>query len=101
MPSHRCRQAIRPRADRALQALNRKLHAWELQHLRELTAELHAELESTQARLSDTLQRLNWAEDDADRWRDDFLQAIEDTGATPGLLPSGQVVAIPAGALLS
>jgi hypothetical protein len=91
----------RPRADRALQALNRKLHAWELQHLRHLTGELHAQLEATQAELADTQRRLSWAEDNADRWRDDFLQAIEDTGATPGLLPSGQVVAIPAGALLS
>jgi ABC-type transporter Mla subunit MlaD len=92
---------LRPRADRALQALNRKLHAWELQHLRELTAELHAQLEATRAQLSDTLQRLSWAEDAADRWRDDFLEVIKQTGSTPGLLVTGQAVAIPAGALLS
>lgn len=91
----------RPRADRALQALHRKLHAWELQHLRALTAELHAQLEAAHAELADTKRRLSWAEDNADRWRDDFLQVIEQTGATPGLMPTGQVVAIPAGALLS
>ena len=65
-------------------AVRRKMHARELLYLRELTAELLAERD-------DLRERLTWAEDSAERWRDDALQAIEDAGARPGLTVNGRL----------
>ncbi len=76
-------------------ALRRKLHAWELQHLREVVAEQQQAIQELQADVADLKRRLHWAEDNADRWRDDFLQALEDTGRTPGLTVDGSVIALP------
>lgn len=80
-------------------ALRRKLHAWELLHLREVLAEQQALIEQLQAEAADLQRRLSWAEDCADSWRDDALRAIEGSGCTPGLTLAGQVVAIHPGAM--
>lgn len=77
-------------------ALRRKLHAWELEHLREHVEELRAALDAAEQERDAAMQRASWAEDCAERWRDDALRAIEDAGAAPGLTITGHVVAIPA-----
>jgi hypothetical protein len=76
-------------------ALTRKLHGLELQHLRQHVEDLRARLDAAETERDDALRRAFWAEDNADRWRDDFLQAINDQGATPGLTRAGNVVALP------
>ena len=63
-------------------AVRRKLYARELAYLRELTAELLAERD-------DLRERLTWAEDAAERWRDDALAAA---GPRPGITPAARVV---------
>ncbi len=76
-------------------ALTRKLHGWELQHLRQHVEDLRARLDAAEAEREEALRRASWAEDNADRWRDDFLQAIKEQGATAGLTKAGNVVALP------
>jgi hypothetical protein len=78
----------------ALARLRRRLERLELTHLRSFIEEQRTAIEALQAELADTQRRLSWAEDNADRWRDDFLQAIDHAGATPGLTVDGQVVAL-------
>lgn len=58
--------------------------ARDVDSLREITAELLAERD-------DLRTRLEWAEDAAERWRDDALQAIEHAGARPGLTVDGRL----------
>ena len=79
-----------------LAPLLRKLEAWELLHLREHCEELRTQLDAALAEREDALQRLSWAEDGADRWRNDALQAIDDAGCAPGLTIDGYVVGVPA-----
>jgi hypothetical protein len=80
-----------------LGSLTRKLERLELAHLREFIEEQRATIEALEADLADTKRRLLWAEEAADSWRDDALRAIEQAGATPGLMLDGTVVAVPAG----
>jgi hypothetical protein len=69
--------------------IQRQLERWELGHLRTLAAAQAEEIEDLQRRLA-------WAEDCAERWRDDALQAIDDAGLAPGLTLGGHLVAVPA-----
>lgn len=59
-------------------------------------ARLDKECEAMRAEIEDLRQRLSWAEDNAERWRDDALEAInreaEATGGTPGLTMDGRLV---------
>lgn len=81
-------------ANPASAALVRKLHRWELQHLREHVEELRAELDKVTAERDDALRSLSYAEYLAESWRDDALRAIEDSGAAPGLTTEGHLVAV-------
>lgn len=76
-------------------ALQRKLHALELAYLRELTAELLAERDALLAERDQLKRDLSWAEDCADRWRDDALRAVEEAagpGGAIGLTMDGNVI---------
>jgi hypothetical protein len=75
--------------------MRRKLHAWELEHLRQHVEELRAALDVAEQERDEAMQRASWAEDCADRWRDDALQAIEQAGQAPGLTMAGHIVAAP------
>ena len=77
-------------------ALQRKLHAWEPIHLRQVVADQQAQLEALQAENAQLRRDLSWAEDCADSWRDDALRAIKDAGCTPGLTMAGHLVAVSA-----
>jgi hypothetical protein len=81
-------------ADRELAALRRKLHAWELQHLREHVEELREQLDAALAERDRWQDRAHYAEDLAESWREDALRAIEDAGAMPGLTLQGRIVAV-------
>jgi hypothetical protein len=74
--------------------LQRKLQAWELDHLRQVLAEQQALIEAQSAAIAVLQRDLARAEDAADRWRDDALQAINAAGCTPGLTQAGQLVAL-------
>lgn len=75
-----------------LAAIQRKLDRWELDHLRLLAAQQAEQIEELQRRVA-------WAEDCAERWRDDALdlqsQLADDTGGAPGLTMSGRLVVVP------
>lgn len=71
----------------ALSSIVRKLHRWELAHLRELVAELHADNEQLR-------RELDYANDCAESWRDDVLRLSED-GATLGLAQDGHIHLMP------
>jgi len=73
--------------------LQRKLHAWELTHLRLVVADQQAQLDALAAQITQLQRELSYAEDSAERWRDDALQAIEDAGCSPGLTMSGHLAA--------
>ena len=78
-----------PRHTTATLALQRRLERWELPHLRLLAAQQAEQIEELQRRLA-------WAEDCAERWRDDALALQEElataTGGVPGLTQAGQIV---------
>jgi hypothetical protein len=69
-------------------SIQRKLDRWELEHLRLLAAQQAEYIEELQ-------RRLTWAEDCAERWRDDALdmqaQLADSTGAAPGLTREGRL----------
>ena len=77
--------------------LQRKLHTWELDHLRQVVADQQALIEAQAAALAVLQRDLSWMEDSAERWRDDALQAIQDAGCTPGLTQAGHLVALQPG----
>ena len=80
-------------------SVQRKLHAWELAHLRLLVAEQQATIQAQAAEIADLKRALSWAEDRADSWRDDMLAMINCAGSTPGLTKDGRVVALQHGAV--
>lgn len=79
-----------------LGALVRRLHGWELLHLREHAAALEAQLEALAAENERLLAELRFAEDCAQSWRDDVMR-MQEEGAQLGLTKSGQVVLLPPG----
>lgn len=77
-------------------SLIRKLHRWELLHLREHAAALEALTEQQQAEIERLRGELSYAEDCAASWRDDVMRLQED-GMQLGLTQEGRVVAVSAG----
>jgi hypothetical protein len=76
--------------DSTLRSLQRRLERWELNHLRQLAAELHERLE----RAEDEARR---AWESAEFWRENAMQLQEelmDEGATIGLTKEGQLVVV-------
>lgn len=77
----------------ATSAIQRRFERWELQHLRLLAAQQAEQIDELQRRLA-------WAEDCAERWRDDALELqhhlAERTGAQPGLTQCGRLVVVAA-----
>ena len=88
------RQMPRPLAPTSLQ---RKLHRWELHHLRQVVADQQTQIEAQAAELATLKRELSWAEQSAESWRADALQAIEDAGCMVGLTQTGQVLAVQPG----
>ena len=80
--------------------IRRRLERWELPHLRELAARQAEQIEQLQAELEDTQRRLNWAEDCAEQWREQTVQALNDAvDADPerrciGLTQDGTVMVV-------
>lgn len=79
-----------------LGAIVRKLHAWELAHLRQHAATLEAENDALRVQLEQLQERVSRAEDCAESWRDDMMRLMEN-GMELGLTKAGRVVAIPTG----
>lgn len=73
----------------------RKLHGWELLHLREHAASLEAQNEALAAENERLRRELQYAEDCADSWRDDVMR-LQEEGMQLGLTKDGHVVALPA-----
>lgn len=75
-----------------LRALQRRLHAQTFDMLL-------AEVERLADENADLRQRLSWAEDCAERWREDAISAINDaaerSGGAPGLTMAGHLVVVP------
>lgn len=82
---------------RADAALRRKLHAWELEHLRRVVAEQQQRIEALEGENSDLCRRVDYLEFLSDSWREDALRAIEDAGSAPGLTIDGHLVAVQPG----
>lgn len=76
----------------ATAAIQRRFERWELDHLRMLAAQQAEQIE-------ELTRRLDWADDCAERWRDDALdlqrQIADDTGGAPGLTVDGRLVVVP------
>jgi hypothetical protein len=75
----------------ATAAIQRKLDRWALDHLRLLASQQAEQIEELQRRLA-------WADDCAERWRDDALdmqqQLADSTGTLPGLTIDGRLVTV-------
>lgn len=78
---------------KSVSAIRRKLHGWELLHLREHAAALEQRLEELEAENERLRSELTYAEDLADSWRDDVMRMMED-GMEVGLTKDGHVVAL-------
>lgn len=72
----------------------RRLEHAELFHLREHCAELAVRIEQLEAENADLKRELDYAQDCAERWRDDALDAINEAGCDVGLTVTGHVVAL-------
>lgn len=86
-------EQVAARKSTSAAAVRRKLHGWELLHLREHAAELERRLEELTAENERLRQELSYAEDCAASWRDDVMRMMED-GMEVGLTQDGHVVAI-------
>lgn len=80
---------------RYVAALRNRLERWELEHLRMHAAELAAQLEAAHEEIAELKRSLSWAEDCAERWRDDALEARREDASTPGLTVDGRIVRLP------
>ena len=80
----------------ALRALRRKLNAAAYDLLCEEITRLDAECERLRAENDSLSQRLSWAEDCAESWREDAIAALNDAaakvGGVPGLSMDGRLV---------
>ena len=75
-------------------ALRRKLHRWELEHLRTVCAEQADRIGALEAELAELRRELHYVEDLAESWRNDALCAIEAGGQAVGLTKDGRVIAL-------
>ncbi len=71
-------------------ALVRKLHAWELMHLRIHAAELEAETERLHAEVERLQRELACADDCAEMWRRD-VERMQEAGAAVGMTVDGHL----------
>jgi hypothetical protein len=78
------------RAANSISAIVRKLHGWELLHLREHAAELERRLDELTAENGRLRSELSYAEDCAASWRDDVIRLMDD--AEVGLTQDGRLV---------
>lgn len=78
-----------------LRALERRLNAMAYEPLCAEIARLDALVTALQAENEELRSQLAYADDCAERWRDDALQAINNAGAEPGLTVDGRLVACP------
>lgn len=83
----------------SLHALRRRLNAQAYDLLCEEIARLDGECERLKEENATLSQRLSWAEDCAERWRDDALEALnaqaDATGGSVGLTPAGRLLVLP------
>jgi chromosome segregation ATPase len=83
-----------------LRAMKRRLERWELEHLREHSAELAERLEAAEQRVADAERRLTDAEYACDFWHDRAVdmhrEAAEQSGGTRGITMDGRLVVVPA-----
>lgn len=84
-----------------LAAMQRRLDAWELQHLRAHAAELAERLEAAERELEDTKRTLAWSDDCAQMWRDHAMNleaSLDDEGSQAdrhvGLTASGHLLVV-------
>jgi len=78
--------------DKAFQALVRKLHAAELDHLRQVVAEQQALIEAQAKQIADLQRDLSWAEGRADMFHD-LVHELQDSNpnARIGLTLDGRL----------
>ncbi|MBI3101998.1 MAG: hypothetical protein HYY98_10655 [Burkholderiales bacterium] len=87
----------------ALRALRRRLNAQAYDIVNEALARMDAENEALRAENERLRTQLAWAEDNAERWREDAIEALnhaaDEVGGVPGLTMDGRlVVCMPQGA---
>ena len=84
----------------ALRALRRRLNAQAYDLVNEELARLDAELDALRAENESLRSQLSWAEGNAERWREDAIEAInaqaDAAGGAVGLTQSGRLVVVPA-----
>ena len=84
----------------ALRALRRRWNAPAYDLVNEELARLDAKLDALRAENESLRSQLSWAEDCAERWREDAIEAInaqaEAQGGVVGLTQAGQLVVVPA-----
>ena len=84
----------------ALRALRRRLNAAAYDLVNEELARRDAECEALRAENESLRTQLAWAEDCAERWREDAITALNeqaaDVGGVVGLTQAGQLVVVPA-----
>ena len=86
---------------KTLNALRKRLERWELNHLRQVAAELSERLDHAQERIDSLETEVSRAWDTAEGWRMDAMQLVsdlQDAGQEVGLTQNGALVAMPASA---
>ena len=78
----------------SLRALLRRLEYAELRHLREHCSELANRVDDLEAENGDLHDRLVYWRNQAERWREDVVSAINEHGGGVGLTVDGHLVAI-------
>lgn len=74
-----------------INSLRRRLERAELDHLRQICAEQAARIERLESDLSDARFQAECENLRADMWHDMFHDMAEQTGASVGITPAGQV----------
>lgn len=77
---------------RELMAIQRKLDRWELEHLREHSAEMAQRLEAALAEIEDLKRRAQWADDRAEMFEDFNRELMDQMGTSMGLTRAGSLV---------
>lgn len=92
-----CAIVIPPGTPR-LRRLKRRLDRWELEHLRQHTAELTERVEAAEQRAAEAERRLNDAEYACDFWHDQTVDAhnaaADAGGGMPGITMDGRLVIV-------